>query len=352
MIATYIKELLKNHSRVIVPDLGAFLRKNDNPDLLYFNEFLRFNDGLLVDYVAEKEGVDKIEAAKRVKNYVAEINNTLKEKESFDLTEIGTLYLDNTDKIQLKVDLLKVYIPENKEQPEKLKIEEIKEEVVPPAPAPKEKIKSKAETEKEPIIISQNEVPPVEEKKPKKSSVVSVPEEPKAEVPPSQETIYTPEVEYTEDNRRGFRIIWIIIILLFILAFLVWYYILRPKFNEPEQDFPVKKDTTTVISNPTNETNTNNAVKETPKKEKPAPPVPIVEKTAKMYYLVSGCFAMESNADKLIATLKSKGFNAEKFAKIEEMYFVSIASFKDKASAEAELSKLKAQGYECWIKRY
>ena len=56
-------ELLDKNSRVILPDFGAFIIKQKDPKVVIFNEFLRYNDGLLIDYVASSQNIDK-EAAK------------------------------------------------------------------------------------------------------------------------------------------------------------------------------------------------------------------------------------------------------------------------------------------------
>jgi cell division septation protein DedD len=355
MIGTYLKELLKNHNRVIVPDLGAFLKKNDNPDLLYFNEFLRFNDGLLVDFIAEKEEIDKIEAAKRIKNYVADINNILKNKQPVDLKDIGTLYLDNTDKIQLKIDLLKAYIPDEstvsevKETKKAKSTKTTKEEKIelPIVPVENKPI--------EPIIDKTPEIAPqIEEKKPIEKlidkpiekTVKTEYSEPVVQISqqiikPKKTSIVIP-VETSEKKRSGIKPIWIFVIILLIALFLVWFYIIQPRLNKNlNAGIQIANDSTVVTTKP--------VLSKPVKIETPTAPK---IKTNKTYYIVVGCFAMESNADRLISSLKQKGINAEKFTKLEEMYFVGIASSNDKATAEAEMSKIKEQGFDCWLKLY
>lgn len=48
-------ELLKNNTKVIIPDFGAFIVKQRNPFQVVFNEFLRFNDGLLIDSISKRK---------------------------------------------------------------------------------------------------------------------------------------------------------------------------------------------------------------------------------------------------------------------------------------------------------
>jgi cell division septation protein DedD/nucleoid DNA-binding protein len=393
MIGTYIKELIKSHNRVIVPDLGAFLRKNDNPDQLYFNEFLRFNDGLLVDYLSEKEGVDKIEAAKRIKKLVADINKNLTEKQPVELKGIGTLYMDNTDKIQLKIDLLKAYIPEEKTVPEKTKTKNIKdtpvikevfeEPVVKPQPIiekqePDAVITSEPIVEKqktEPIIIPQPIVekqkivpPPVIEKKEEKpieekpkieEKTIS---EKKAPLPEKPIKIESKPLENgsPEVKSSGNSLTWLLVVIVLLILFLVWFFVIKPKYNKASnQNNIVITESPAETSAPPSKISSKKVESEKKidekviVKNKPAETnITLSKHDNKMYYLVVGCFAMENNANNFIRNLKEKGFNAEKIAKIDHVFLVSIASFPDLVSAQSEMVKIKSQGYDCWIKHY
>ena len=78
----YITELLKTTNRIIIPELGAFITKKDEPGIIVFNEFLKFNDGVFVGYVAEKENIEKEEALGKTENFVKEIHLELEKGES------------------------------------------------------------------------------------------------------------------------------------------------------------------------------------------------------------------------------------------------------------------------------
>ena len=74
-IDIYLKELAQNNRRVILPDLGAFLLK-DNPGgskTIIFSSFLRYDDGFLEDAIAQKANITKPEASLAVKKLIAEI---------------------------------------------------------------------------------------------------------------------------------------------------------------------------------------------------------------------------------------------------------------------------------------
>ena len=68
MNISYINKLLKDNSRLIIPGFGAFLLKtrpsgpsDEKTEKVHitFNDFLKFNDGVLVDHIAQKEKLNK-----------------------------------------------------------------------------------------------------------------------------------------------------------------------------------------------------------------------------------------------------------------------------------------------------
>jgi cell division protein FtsN len=359
MINKYIKELLKEHNRVIVPDLGAFLHKGESSKVLYFNEFLRFNDGLLLNYMAEQEKIDKIEAAKQIKAYVEETNKNLQAKKLVAIEDLGSLYLDSNDKIQLQASHSSAPLveePENikpsapQEEPKKIEptesdlliIEKLpeapKQEVVPPA-QPKPLVKSEIKENPIPEII----VPPAKTADP---------------MPPAIKTMQKPPIseksKMQPPPKQGSNklIIWIASVAVLIIITLLYYFIVKPIYI----DKTVKQNATinntnldTIVSTRIDSSQTITTQPEQPKKYN----IPISAAKGKKYYLVVGCFVQENNADKVYQKLQAEGFSPEKFARIEHMYFVSIASFNDKVSANKMLQELKNKGYtEIWIKRY
>ena len=82
MIAKYISELLYDHNCVIVPELGAFIANESPATVDYVNHCLTppskevaFNgqlitdDGLLIGYLAKRQGISMTEAAKMVHDF-------------------------------------------------------------------------------------------------------------------------------------------------------------------------------------------------------------------------------------------------------------------------------------------
>jgi hypothetical protein len=109
-LSVHLTELLKTNDCVIVPDLGGFIanfqtsgydpeeNKFSPPSKeIIFSSKLKKNDGLLVNYVSEKEGVGYLEARKIVSEFVSECLFKLENGERIEFEKIGVLKLDEND---------------------------------------------------------------------------------------------------------------------------------------------------------------------------------------------------------------------------------------------------------------
>jgi cell division septation protein DedD len=85
--------------------------------------------------------------------------------------------------------------------------------------------------------------------------------------------------------------------------------------------------------------------------EESVPPTQTSYSSGPVYYVVAGVFSIESNADNLVAELRSQGYNAEKFGKIGNTYAVSYGGFNNRAEAIELLRQVKANhNAGAWIK--
>ncbi|GEM_PF-420540 len=94
-----LTELIRQNTRIILPEFGAFLVKDNgekefNPNNVSFSPFLRYNDGMLEVFIAKSKAISKEEASKDVRDFVETIKNELLEKGEFPIEGLGLLKRD------------------------------------------------------------------------------------------------------------------------------------------------------------------------------------------------------------------------------------------------------------------
>ena len=132
MLENYFKELLEKHNRVIIPDFGAFLVKDTGDDRnisnTTFSPFLRYNDGLVENFLSEKEQLTKSDASIKVREYVEQLKSRVESGEKVLLPGLGYFSQDTRGAIQFTVDILgDTPIPSTKSKPADKPIEQSKE---------------------------------------------------------------------------------------------------------------------------------------------------------------------------------------------------------------------------------
>jgi hypothetical protein len=68
------------------------------------------------------------------------------------------------------------------------------------------------------------------------------------------------------------------------------------------------------------------------------------------YTLIGGAFQVKENAQRLIDQLRAEGFDAELAGMKENLYLVSYGNFANRADAEAIQASVKAKGAKAWIR--
>jgi len=152
-LGKYIQNLLQENETVIVPGFGAFVSVYKPAEIdeqsdkikppskaITFNPKIRNNDSLLVDAIANKDGISHFEALKKIEDERDEIIYQLDKGEKVTLENVGGLFLDERNEIQLELSEEKKLFSETfglKETP-------LKDE---PEPVPEEKQEEKKKTE-------------------------------------------------------------------------------------------------------------------------------------------------------------------------------------------------------------
>jgi len=117
-ITFYLVELLRIHDCVIVPDLGGFVTNYRPAEMdlvsnsfsppvkeIIFTAKLNKNDGLLVNYISETEGVGYFEARQIISEFVDEIWSRLENGEKISFRNLGTLQFDRQEKLTFEPEI-------------------------------------------------------------------------------------------------------------------------------------------------------------------------------------------------------------------------------------------------------
>lgn len=100
MISKYLKELIESNNRIIIPDLGAFMIQ-DSPKgkQITFNDFLKFNDGLLINQIIRNEQISKSDAADKIKEFTKEVEKSFAAGKPYAIEGVGQLLKDSHNNI-------------------------------------------------------------------------------------------------------------------------------------------------------------------------------------------------------------------------------------------------------------
>lgn len=357
-----IFNLLKTNGRIILPDFGAFIIKQKTPFKVIFNEFLQYNDGALIGAVAEKFNIERDKAATKVKELVSEFTADLEKNNPIVIEGVGTLTKTPTGKIILnepgqagasaeskKVETTTPTVEfdltdtKKKETTNKVKAAKVSTE------KPRDKAALKQEA---PKTTEKNKVAP-----PKSATTVKKDSSEKKKGPTPQEA--PPIAEYYKEDASRKRvniIVWIILIVL-VNGAIIGYFVFddeikglfgKKELNHQEQQIetPAIADDLEIAPDTTNAAQDELVIEETAEVEKPDKLF-----AGKKYFVVAGVFGDEANAENLAEELIQKGYNAEKFGKIGNMFAVSYDVFPTKQEANKFMLQIKKEvDTEAWIK--
>ena len=365
----YIIELLKTHTRVIIPDFGAFIVKvteapegGESKRTISFNDFLKFNDGVLINHLIKTENINKTEALTKIKEYIKSIEQEFRKGNSYKIGDLGELSKDSRGGINFASSV------EKKEKPEVKKVEKkIAKKVETKQPEKKELKATKKEVQKKPELKKEEtKKEPVIKKEPIAKPVQKV----------EKKTVVAQKKQVQKATKKKSVIVPIAIIVVLVAA-IIWalfYFnvienINKKYFAKAEKKIvkvekPKSQKTIKTIIDTTRQEDTAktskevNAVEVKTKMTKTVNPVAKkqaekVHKTnARKYYVVAGSFKIEANAKDFINKLTSKGFTPEYIGQRKGFYTVCYSSFDSEREAYNEAQKLKKQQVSCWVLHY
>lgn len=339
-----IASLLREHDCVIVPRFGGFVANykpaHIHPRLkvicppsksISFNRQLIRNDGLLANYIAEKEEISYDSALAYIDTTINSYRKELELGNRLEIEQVGSVYLDKNGLMQFIPDNETNFLPasfglRNIPLPETISEETL---VVPIAQEEKEEEKKKstpwwvgAAAVALPLALVSifffNDIFSGQSKfelaalNPLKSS--------------SHSANYSPA-----ENRPEFSI---------------------------ELGSQEKTNLETIISElpeSSNELRYNFLEGNTDPsginiRLKEMGSIPNVsESNLKLYYVIAGAFEMKSNADGLVDNLRQEGFDAALIGKRGRLHLVSYGAFTNRGAAKKSLRSLQAENRQGWI---
>lgn len=392
----YILQLLKLHSKIILPDFGAIVISDEDTGELMFNEFLNYNDNKLAELVEQESNMDLQEAQNNVAKFVRELKYHLDKGESYTIYKLGEFYKDKDEyyfsgnintgvssrpeedsispiappKEEVKEEIVKA---EEKVQivKEEEKVEVKEEKVISPLPTPKKK-KSKLEA-----VESDQAKKNIYKEKTEAKSVpsVSTTEDSKEKyvTPPTTDT---PKDKEQKEGKKKRPFIGLIILIVIALTVFFAIYLNQDrisnfmgwdKFDDIESPIIEDADNTEEAPSATTEAHDAENDKEELIEEEVLEEESIIEEQEVInniepqtsqatspsgnYHIVVGAFSEESNARGMVEELKSQGFNASVIGQFtsNNLYYVAAGSYSNLSGAQAELSKVTGIKEGAWI---
>ncbi|GLU43165.1 SPOR domain-containing protein [Allomuricauda sp. NBRC 101325] len=308
-IDSYIENLLFDYNCVVVPGFGAFLAHSKSAEIdaasktllppsksISFNAQLSKNDGLLVSHIAKDKNLGYEEMLQEVEEVAQNWINRLDQGETVELFSIGKLWHNSEKRIQFqpenRINFLTSSFGLSSFAATPIHREVLKEEVV-------------ELEEKIPFIIT-----------PEKR----------------EETSFRPWLKYAA---------------VILLAVSIGFTGYNTYDNHKKTEFAAQQEAQTEVSKLIQEA----TFFESAPLELPAININVTKKQLGKHHVIAGAFRDESNADKRVAQLKEKGYNAfylgiNKYG----LHQVAYDSFEDPKEALAFLKEVKAtDSRDAWL---
>lgn len=342
-IAEAISDLLFARDTVVVPGLGAFVKKPTsaqvNPVANYFgmpsseiifDANLREDNDLVVNYIAEKNEIPEDEARRLLAMFVSDCFNGLKQGKKVVLNNIGTLYNDWAGDLVFEQDKAVNYNADAfglcDFTPEPVLRSKTKDEI-------KAEIAQQQKDKNTPVTVDEKAVHEHD----------------------NEDSKANEEDEFDDEDGRHMTWLWILLGLLLLAG--VGYglhYFKVVDFNKWfEKEQPAEFEPWKIILP---EAKTWETEKEVPQElavdtlVEPQQPAPVVENSDANIRIIAGCFAQEENAARLTNTLKEKGYAAAFYELRGSKWYVSFGRYSTNEEATAALREIRANTeYKAWI---
>ena len=381
ILAEYLHELLLQHEIVIIPGFGAFVSNYKPAEIneetkeiippskeISFNQQIRNNDGLLVDYVAKNQTVSHFDALKIIEKERENIIYQLDKGEQITLEHIGILFRNEQNEIvfeaQIEENLLldsfglePVSLAENESEPEVENVTEQDEPEIAEVIEPVVATETDEPTEEDGSIESEIKIDS-EEVKTEEPDVSDTEEEDTAEkkteeilnIEPEESTTDEPEpivvkndVPDAEPEERKKKRGWLWFLLLLIPVILIGLFFTKKHFftgnsheivprEETLQNGTRSQESASILDSVA--TDTVNIPSDSVQVESIKNNIPVAADSAiSKFYLVGGSFKEQENVDKFMEQFDAEGYDPFLLGKRGSFFIVAIGTYSTEREA-------------------
>ena len=408
-----IIELIQENKNVIIPGLGSFIKSEGKGSYtILFNEYLKYNDGLLQNKIQQLSSCSKEDAMLRITEFSDLVLNQLQNGKSYKIEGLGEFFL-KAEKIAFEYsahqeidNLIRVEEPVATEDTVEIEEEEIEPTIL-------DDIKEAQKQGIDPIVtegsLQQEEVS--EENFSHEEAMNPSEDVQEAENTTNEQN--TIQADHRDESssensknsvpkKKGKWMLWVgMVCIVCGISLLVWIQrdSLAEMFKSDDVDLAINnpnapvdiesyetqadsaKNEVSVLSNEqvsdTTKDMVKNEVDSIPVENEPIDsssielPIETDEvlastntetsaessynQTTKRYHIVGGSFSSEQNADQFVRTLKESGYsNALVIGQRNGLYTVSFGGYEEKEKAKAQADRILEEGkfQGAWILYY
>ena len=337
----YFILLFLKENTIILPGFGALTAPNNNLEDIMFLPYLKTDDGKLVDFIVETEGIDPQDAQNTVAKFIREMETSLSKGESFDIFNFGSFFKNEAEEIEFKSSMKGKNNEGNTND---------SAELTPSAP---EEIIER-ESAKD-LSITEAEEPTIQAEVQQEEKIVVTKKE-----NPIPKQIKKP---IQKEKRKPLPLFWIIGVPILLGAIVATVMMLDP-FGMKKNDQKVNNAATTEETSPkdtiissdatTNDTLENEKIELPPKvkekrKETKTKPVTTISSSTTGFYVIGGVYPSVTNAEKKVVRLEKEGNKGEILNEGANRIYVSLGNYSNSAEARIALKDLRDKGHKVWL---
>ena len=324
-IAEAISDLLFVRDTVVVPGLGAFVRKPcpAKVDLetnrfsmpscqLSFDASIREDNDLIIKYLVKEIGISENEAKRMLFHFVSDSFNSMRSGQKVCLENIGTLSLSPENEIIFEQD------PSANYNTDAFGLSDF---VLDPVVAEVTKVEDNAVTEE---IVSENEAP------------VQAEDE-------------TPHEEKEEIREIGKGVWAFLIALILIVSGMIYYKVYRPvQLYKEKTSMPKETEVEPVDPKALVEGMVGDMMGQIIREDQTLP-LPVVNHNDTIR-IIAGCYDREEPAQRMVNSLKNKGYVNAFMEKRGQRWFVAYGRYHTEEEAHEALREIReVRGEKGWI---